>query len=321
MTRTTPDTHPNHPNHPSRSDRRTRSNRTTVGAAPTTRRRRAVRALAAALTVGALASTVAVAASGSPASAASLQTDPVLLVHGFNATFNTNCNDSTMRAWRDGLISRGWTDVRTVGWYAYDTNCTLNIQGRANNTSATSLDEIAREFAWTVRNHFTRNGRPVAIAAHSMGGLVVNRAIQGVMLGEPGYPDEMHVTDVVASGTPFAGSAWAATCAVATGLRQCVEATPGSAFLTTLAHNPQGRLEGGAPGRTQWSLAGSDCDAIVSSSSARSMGQVSNVRPTVQKIRYTAPALFGCANPSSISHEELITQSAQLRWISDQLRS
>jgi hypothetical protein len=300
---------------------RTRPNRPTVGPAPATRRRRAVRALATALTVGALASSVAVGASGSPASAASLQTDPVLLVHGFNATFNTNCNDSTMRAWRNGLISRGWSDVRTVGWYANDTNCSLNVQSRWNNTSNTSLDEIAREFAWTVRNHFTRNGQPVAIAAHSMGGLIVNRAIQGVMLGEPGYPDEMHVTDVVASGTPFAGSAWAATCADTTGVQQCVQAKPGSAFLTTLAHNPQGRLEGGAPGRTQWSLAGSDCDAIVSSSSARSMGQVSSARPTVQKIRYTAPPWFGCADPASISHEELITQSAQLRWISDQLRA
>ncbi len=317
MNRTTLDTRPNRPN---RQDGRTRPNRPAVGPAPVTRRRRAVRALATALTVGALASTVAVGTSGSPASAASLQTDPVLLVHGFNATFNTNCNDSTMRAWRNGLLTRGWSDVRTVGWYANDTNCTLNIQGRANNTSATSLDEIAREFAWTVRNTFTTNGRPVAIAAHSMGGLIVNRAIQGVMNDEPGYPDEMHVTDVVASGTPFAGSAWAAACADTTGLQQCVEATPGSAFLNALADNPQGRVQGGALGRTQWSLAGSDCDAIVSSSSARSMGQAVTSRPTVQKIRYTAPAWFGCANPASISHEELITQSAQLRWISDQLR-
>jgi hypothetical protein len=99
-----------------------------------------------------------------------------------------------------------------------------------------------------------------------------------------------------------------------------VEATPGSTFLNALADNPQGRVQGGALGRTQWSLAGSDCDSVVSGSSALSMGQAVTARPTVQKIRYTAPAWFGCANPASISHEELITQSAQLRWISDQLR-
>lgn len=301
--------------HSSRPRTAARPRRPRSGAALTRRRRTA--ALLAAATVA-----LGIGVAGTPAAADSAPTAPLLLVHGFSLTSGINCNDATMSAWRQGMTARGWTTVRTIGWYQGDTNCSLNIQGRSNNSSNTSLSTIAREFAWTVHDQFTLNGTPVAIAAHSMGGLVVRRALDGVMRGEVGFPPAMDVTDVVTAGTPHGGTIWSAACSLS-GLAQCVESTPGSTFLTVLADNPQGRRLGGAPGRTEWSLSGSECDTVVSDESASDMGLGGSGRPGLVWVTFTAPSFWsgGCLNSSAIDHGELVTATGALNFINTQLRT
>lgn len=142
------------------------------------------------------------------ATASAVNATPILVVHGFDADFSNgiNCKDPVMLAWVQGLQSRGFTRVKTIGWYKGDVNCDLRVPGIGNNTVDTSLDEVGREFANLVSDEFGTT--TVAISAHSMGGLVVRRALHGVQNGHSGFPTNIRVSDVVTSGTPHAGTQW-----------------------------------------------------------------------------------------------------------------
>lgn len=279
------------------------------------------RVLCAALAAAGLAST-ALAATPSPAAADSLRTSPLLIVHGFSLTNGINCrDDATMRTWTQGMRNRGWTDVRTVAWYSGDTNCTLGVDGVGNNTNFTSLTTIAKEFAWMVHGQFTVRGVAVAISAHSMGGLVVRRALDGVMNREAGFPPGMLVNDVVTAGSPHIGTPMANLCLSAIPSTICLEAALGSPFFLTLDENPQGRNAVGTTRATEWSLIGSDCDEIVPGFSAVSMGRGNNTRPVVTTRTRTAPDFFagGCFNSAGVTHSELVTLGSNLDWIDAQL--
>jgi triacylglycerol esterase/lipase EstA (alpha/beta hydrolase family) len=234
----------------------------------------------------------------------------ILLVHGFNASAVTgghiDCKDSTMKPWADGLRARGFT-VKTVAWYADDTNCDMAVPGIADNTVNTSLDQVAREFTNLVANRF--GSTPVGISAHSMGGLVVRRAIDGVEHHHSGFSDNIRVTDVVTSGTPHLGAAITSFCSnPLVTFNECVQATPGSAFLGALANNPQ------TPGGTDWTLTGSECDLVVSAASATGMGSGTGVRPAVAKRVFAAPAwwLGGCTFVAPTAHDDLVKSTQGL---------
>lgn len=286
----------------------------------TGRRRRARRitgglALAAALAGGAL--TVSPAA---PAEAAVSRNATILLVHGFdggnlldlNVPFDSavNCNDPVIRDWKNELIERGFTDVRTVGYYAGDTNCDIYVPDRADNTVNTSLVEIGQDFALLVANTFTSQNRTVAVSAHSLGGIIARQAIAGVTAQRPGYPASVRIADVVTSGTAHAGAQAASICAGFLGgllPLQCRQMPAGSSFLSTLPHNPQGT------GGTDWTLIGSECDSVASATSSTTMNQVSNARPAIARTIFRAPSLIegGCLFGSQgFDHSELITEEA-----------
>lgn len=283
----------------------------------TTRLRRLLATAAAAVTGAALATT---AVAPAPAGAAiPTSTTTVLLVHGFNASAavggHIDCRDATMTDWAQGLRDRGFV-VRTVGWYADDTNCDLRVPGIADNTVDTSIDQVAREFTNLIANRF--GSIPVAISAHSMGGLVVRRALDGVENRHQGFSTGIRVTDVITSGTPHGGASITGFCSnIAVTYTQCLQAKPGSGFLSTLAHNPQ------TTGGTDWTLVGATCDPIVSGTSALAMTNGSGVRPSVFKATIGAPlgSTLLCPTVAATTHDDLVRSSTGLDLIATGLRT
>jgi len=267
---------------------------------------------------------------GAPgADAAATQNTTILVVHGFDGgglgdvplDSAVDCTNSVMMDWVNGLRARGFTDVRTVGYYQGDRNCDVNLAptARADNTINTSIDQIAREFADMIAANFTARNVNVAISAHSMGGMVVRRALHGVQDHHAGFPARLLVSDVVTSGSPHAGASVTALCGLLPGAlvpTQCSQLVPGSPFLQALANNPQ------ATGGTDWTVIGSDCDSIVSGASAVSMTRVSLDRPSVFQRRFAAPSFFagGCLlGAAGFDHTELVTAAAPLNVIRDGL--
>lgn len=267
-----------------------------------------------------------VAGSTPTAEAASPRSRTVLLVHGMPGPADViasrvNCKDAAMAAWKSGLTRRGFTSVLTVGYNGNDYNCDLRVPGIADNTMNTSLDEVAREFANLVWNNYTSRGVPVAISAHSMGGLVVRRAITGVMNHDAGFPAYLYVPDVTTSGTPHFGATVAVLCAATINL-QCLQMAAGVDPLSRhpfiwaldLYGNPQADSYYG----TDWTLIGSWCDEAVGPVSSRRM--VNSVRTS----RIAGSGSFldvrtevfylndprGCHN-----HLELITKPSALNLI------
>lgn len=259
----------------------------------------------------------------SPASAAAPKSAPVLMVHGFDGgnliegdlplDSAMSCRNSAMNAWRSGLASRGHTNIRTVGYYQGDTGCDLNVPFRGDNTVNSSITDLGRDLALLIHNTYTSKGESVTISAHSMGGLVVRAALAGVHNRAPGFPTRLLVSDVVTAGSPHAGAGIAAICGALAGWvpTQCTEMAPGSAFLANLRHNPQP----GSP--TDWTLIGSDCDLVVSGSSAVSMSQVSWSFPAIHRVRFAQPGFpYYCLDAKGFDHTELVTAGAPLDAIS-----
>lgn len=294
-------------------------------------RMNARRRVSALMMLAAVASAGLVTSATSPvAEAASSKSTTVLVVHGFDGGSDevndlaldsqTVCNAGTMQRWSDGLRERGWTDVRTVGYYAGD-DCDLDIPwaSRWNNTVFASLDELGLEFAWLVYNNFTVHGRPVAISAHSMGGLVVRRALAGVQGRQLGFPPGMWVQDVVTQGTAHGGAPLAAICPAV--MMQCEQMQPLSLFLAFLGHNPQGRDRNRVTQTTDWTLLGSACDEIVSGASATSMSRGSS-GPSVFKQIFPKPAGDpNCTSADAIDHTGMAESDAVLDRVSTSLEN
>ncbi len=268
-------------------------------------------------------------ASTSTAQAASPTTRTVLLVHGMPGPLDifaskVDCNDAAMTAWAKGLRARGITNVLTVGYNANDINCNLRVPGIANNTMNTSLDEVALELAQLIWNNYSSRGVRIAISAHSMGGLIVRRAITGVMNHDAGFPAYLYVSDVVTSGTPHFGAAVAGVCALTINL-QCMQMAAGldglprHAFIWALSlyGNPQADKLSFVPEGTDWTLIGSWCDSAVGGASSVAMDNTyrstySNLWPKLDVHK----EVFGWGDPRGCyDHIELITKTAPLDLI------
>lgn len=267
------------------------------------------RALAAAVGLAGPLLIAAPAAAAPPAAAPAARhataTTPILLVHGFDSDFNSavDCGDrGYITPWVNGLRARGFTNVRPVGFYARDSRCADYVPDRSDNTVNTSINELGRDLANLIYTRYTRHDRAVAVSAHSMGGLVIRAALDGVAKRQPGFPARLRVTDVITSGTPHAGTRFGTRCAARA--RQCAEFVPGSRFLTNLGQNPQG-----ADG-TDWTLIGSRRDEYVPPQSAVAMRRVSTSRPGIAKVVH-AP----------YTHVQLVTEPVPLNRIALGLRT
>ena len=219
----------------------------------------AVAALVLAILIGAL-------AAPAPAAAAPTRADskgrPVYFVHGYAGSGGHDCTAYWATAFarlRQQGSSGGFT---TWGYYGEDSRCTVEYNGNRD----TSLNVLAKELAWSIYAYHSSYGRSIDVVAHSMGGLIVRRAIAGADRNESGYPPELYVEDVVTLGTPHDGTNWARGCAPRD--YQCEQMITGSAFLTWLnqyVSNPQ------SDGGTDWSVIGSDADSTVAGSKAIDM--------------------------------------------------
>lgn len=276
--------------------------------AASVRRRAMATAVGLAATLGGAAPAVATLGSAAPAVAApaahATDKTPILLVHGFDETLHSkiDCGDRVEMTWAKGLRHSGFTNVRTVGFYAGDAHCADNVPDRADNTVNTSIHELGRDLANLIYTRYTRHHRPVAVSAHSMGGLVVRAALDGVATHQPGFPAHLRITDVVTSGTPHAGTGEATRCAAT--IVECAQMVPESRFLHRLGHNPQG------VGSTDWTLVGSSGDEVVPARSAVAMHQVSTRRPAISKVIYQRYA-----------HLQLVTEPVPLHRIATGLRT
>lgn len=224
-----------------------------------------------------------------PANAASGDSNaatPVVYVHGYDpGGFGSNCGNWTNMT--NFMTSNGFTGPQvTLKYYYGDSNCgvDLNNYGSQNtyypggskngeNSTNTDIRHIAYQFAWYIYNTYTVNGQNVGVVAHSMGGLIVRDALYRVAAHDADFPPSLLISNIVNFGTPHNGANIATLCQVQD--IECTEMAPGSSFLNELntsAQNPQGT------GGTDWTLMGSDYDAVVADSSATFMTANHDVR-------------------------------------------
>jgi hypothetical protein len=228
---------------------------------------------------------------------------PMLLVHGYGPVAQgKDCNGST---WRNALRFFGTAGGRprasivTVGYYAGTRGCDVMIgDGKANNDRP--IQDIARDLAQHIDRSYTSKGLPVDIVAHSMGGLITRVALLGSAQGWDGFPGKLRVDDVVTLGTPHQG----VTDPAASRTRQWRQMAPGSSFLRRL-HAPGSSLADDWAAGTDWSLVGSEEDAVVSGDSAIDRGGHAD-----QKYVYEDDA--GDAGP--VDHERLRTAFGRNRY-------
>ncbi|MFI0447874.1 esterase/lipase family protein [Actinomadura sp. 6N118] len=204
-----------------------------------------------------------------PTPAQAAPSGAVYFVHGIDWNHSAagdaqlNC-ESAWKAAKAALKNRGWTgSLVTWGFYAKDTRCTRKFNGNLN----TRVQELGRRLAWDIHNHYTKQGKPVDVVAHSMGGVVVRAAIEGVRRygKNADWPDKLQIKDVVTFSSPHTGTSWATSCTALRGWKQCSDLRPGSGFLKWAGQNPQ------AAGGTDWTLIGASDDDMITSGSATGM--------------------------------------------------
>lgn len=165
---------------------------------------------------------------------------PVIFVHGFNRSADTNC----AAAWHNArlvLKQHTWrARSYTFGFYRGDRNCDMH----ANGTTDTRIQNVGAALARRIYKHFTSKGIAVDIVAHSMGGLVAKAAIQGTNLyGKQSrkWPSRLYVEDVVTLGTPHRGANFTNTCTFTH--EQCSDMRVGNTgFLKWVGHRPQSQM-------------------------------------------------------------------------------
>lgn len=222
-------------------------------------------------------------ADGGGTKAASAQ---LLLVHGYgNHSKGKDCNGDI---WKNALKyyqdagGRSRASMTTIGYYTgddkakdYGPGCDVIVgDGEADN--ARPIQDIAKDFAHYIHKVNTKEGKPVDIVAHSMGGLVTRVALLGSAQGWKGFPPKLDVNNVVTLSTPHRGVEDPGKY----NTRQWHQMDPESGFMDRL--HAKGRELGDDWARgTDWSLVGADEDGTVSYKSGIDKGNFAD-----QKYRY-----------------------------------
>jgi hypothetical protein len=258
-----------------------------------------------------LAAAALVAASTTQALAAPTRrstSTPVIAVHGLAGGTCPSANSAALWAYlKYALTANHWTGAFVpVSYFACDTNG-ADITGYGATSSSMTptvraswpssgytlngdIDDIARDLAWFVYADYTRRGQAVDIVGASFGGLIVRTALTRVAQHDPSFPPQLLVTDVVTMAAPMDGvSASVLATACPSGGNLCAQTVTDSAFLTSLdgATAPQGT------GGTDWTLLGSACDMVPTSSSL-------DLSPAHQ-ISYSSPCYAHAAYETDLS--------------------
>jgi pimeloyl-ACP methyl ester carboxylesterase len=204
----------------------------------------------------------------------------ILLVHGWtDHNKGANCNSSTWKNALDYYTGAGGRDrssLTTVGYYDNDSNCDVNVT-LAGATNETPIQDIAEDLAAYIYQRYTRNGRPVDVIAHSMGGLITRVALLGSAQGWDGFPPgKLDVNNVVTLSTPHGGIQDPTKHPD----RQWQQMRPGSGFMKRL-HAAGSKLGDAWADGTDWTLIGSYEDETVHYNSGIDKGN-----PADQKLGY-----------------------------------
>ncbi len=180
----------------------------------------------------------------------------------------------------------GWTtgDITTVGYYTWSSDtvaggCGVNLNQLAQEHSPAAADaancnglssassygtvndhlaHLGCLFAWYIYDTYTRNGIPVEIVAHSMGGLITREAIGGSAGHLAGFPTQpLLVPEAVTVATPHGGVDFLLSGGSTIGFQHTDEIgdmTPGSGFMNTLGTTTFEKPQGS--GGTRWGLIG-----------------------------------------------------------------
>lgn len=221
-----------------------------------------------------------------------VNTRPVILIHGLDPTGTAgfNCADYWY-GMRSQLNAQGWQGpIVTLGFYSGDTSCTQYASRTA--TRDTSLNTLGKQVANWIYNTYSSKNIAVDVIAHSMGGLIIQDAIEGAQEDKSGYPRTLYVEDVVTMATPHGGTTMSGLCPNT----QCQQLAIGSSFIKNLRNNPQ------ANGGTDWTNIGTERDQWVLPDSA-----VNWMDPS-HKIFYPR------SNPRVIDHHSIINWNAYSDW-------
>ncbi|GAA4904281.1 triacylglycerol esterase/lipase EstA (alpha/beta hydrolase family) [Nonomuraea thailandensis] len=227
--------------------------------------------------------TAAMIATAPAASAAPARGDGhrvTVMVHGFDREADISCSGAWNSA-EQWLNANGWGDVVTFGYYNKATNCDLRLQG----TTDTRIQEVGRQFAWTVYYLYSSHDVAIDVVTHSMGGLVAKAAVEGVNrygVGKPApdlsgltidrndlgatdwprdWPPFLYIEDMVTFATPHQGIGSTVVTACAVTHEQCSDMRPGSGFISWLGKQPQSQMG------TDYTFLASETDDTVSAKS------------------------------------------------------
>jgi hypothetical protein len=162
-----------------------------------------------------------------------------------------------------GTLGRPWTWC----YYGNDRNCDLLSPG----DRSVGIQELGKNLALEIYDHFSRFGDSVDVIAHSMGGLVIRAALTGVQNHEPGWPPYLYVEDVATLSTPHEGAPVTVLVGGLCGdadnqqckdMRWSFDPASRSDFMNWVAENPQS-----AQG-TDWTVIGFDDDWFIPAWSA-----------------------------------------------------
>ncbi len=205
---------------------------------------------------------------------------PVLLVHGWSATGGTSCS-STFDRTISQLRGEGFTGPFVkVGFYTGDTGCSMSLRSWGSFENGSSWKDLSKAFSKYVSATYTSKGIPVDVIGYSMGGNIVRGAVYGASIGESGFSAPIQVEDAVTLGAPHAGAAWYSTACL---WGQCSTLKPGASDIQWLNRNldPQGA------GGTEWTVVGSDGDAVTPLASALYMGLAPERRIALSGVPHT----------------------------------
>ena len=201
------------------------------------------------------------------------------------------------------LVANGYTGpIIGIDYYCGDSTgvTIMNAAGPATQLydANMSIKRLGLDLAWFIYNTYTTKGKPVSVAAHSMGGLITAYAVTHV--GQPGFPPTLNVQDVVTFSTPYGGidktpHPWI-TPAVYSGIwcgqyTQCKELVPGSPFIVDLAKQT-------IPASIDWTTVGGGPQDIMT------YAMSSKIAGADHKVDYYA------TTPMTYNHENYITDTS-----------